>query len=147
MDKQDKAIINVLQDDFPICDAPYQEVAERLGIGVDELLQRLESLLQTGVLSRFGPMFHAEKMGGGLTLAAMQVPEQRFDEVAEMVNAFPEVAHNYARHHRFNMWFVLATESPEQIQRILQEISEKTGLKVYDMPKKKEYFVGLRFPV
>lgn len=147
MDKQDKAIINVLQDDFPICDAPYQEVAERLGIGVDELLQRLESLLQTGVLSRFGPMFHAEKMGGGLTLAAMQVPEQRFDEVAEMVNAFPEVAHNYARQHRFNMWFVLATESPEQIQRILQEISEKTGLKVYDMPKKKEYFVGLRFPV
>ncbi len=147
MDKQDKAIINVLQDDFPICDAPYQEVAERLGIGVDELLQRLESLLQTGVLSRFGPMFHAEKMGGGLTLAAMQVPEQRFDEVAEMVNAFPEVAHNYARQHRFNMWFVLATESPEQIQHILQEISEKTGLKVYDMPKKKEYFVGLRFPV
>jgi len=147
MDKQDKAIINVLQDDFPICDAPYQKVAERLGISVDELLQRLESLLQTGVLSRFGPMFHAEKMGGGLTLAAMQVPEQRFDEVAEMVNAFPEVAHNYARHHRFNMWFVLATESPEQIQRILEEISEKTGLKVYDMPKKKEYFVGLRFPV
>ncbi|WP_198243463.1 Lrp/AsnC family transcriptional regulator [methane-oxidizing endosymbiont of Gigantopelta aegis] len=147
MDKQDKAIINLLQDDFPICDAPYKKVAERLGIGVDELLQRLESLLQTGVLSRFGPMFHAEKMGGGLTLAAMQVPEQRFDEVAEMVNAFPEVAHNYARQHHFNMWFVLATESPEQIQRILEEISEKTGLKVYDMPKKKEYFVGLRLPV
>ncbi len=147
MNKQDKAIINLLQDDFPICDAPYKKVAERLDISVDELLQRLESLLQTGVLSRFGPMFHAEKMGGGLTLAAMQVPEQRFDEVAEMVNAFPEVAHNYARQHHFNMWFVLATESPEQIQHILQEISEKTGLKVYDMPKKKEYFVGLRFPV
>ncbi len=147
MDNLDKAIINLLQDDFPICEAPYQNVAERLGIDVDELLQRLERLLQTGVLSRFGPMFHAEKMGGGLTLAAMQVPEQRFDEVAEIINSFPEVAHNYARQHRFNMWFVLATERPEQIQYILQDISEKTGLKVYDMPKKKEYFVGLRLPV
>ncbi len=147
MDDLDRAMINLLQQDFPVCDSPYRKVAQQLGMTETGLLERLEKLLQQGLLSRFGPMYHAEKMGGGLTLAAMHVPEQRFDEVAAIVNAFPEVAHNYQRRHRLNMWFVLATEQREQISRVLDEISRKTGLEVFDMPKIKEYFVGLQFKV
>lgn len=122
-------------------------MAQQLGLTENDLLSRLEKLLDNGVLSRFGPMFNAEKMGGGLTLAAMQVPEDRFDEVADLVNAFPEVAHNYQRQHRLNMWFVLATETPEQVPAVLQAISQKTGLYVYNMPKIKEYYVGLQLKV
>ena len=107
MDQLDKRIINYLQQGFPICASPYQQVAEELGIEQAELLNRLQTLLADGVLSRFGPLFHAEQMGGALTLAAIKVPEQRFEEVTEIVNAFPEVAHNYARNHVLNMWFVL----------------------------------------
>ncbi len=147
MDDLDKAIINRLQQDFPVCESPYSQVAQQLGVTETVLLERLKALLEQGVLTRFGPMYHAEKMGGGLTLAAIEAPEQRFDEVAAKVNAFVEVAHNYQRRHRLNMWFVLATERPEQIQEVLDEISRVTGLKVYSMPKIKEYFVGLRFDV
>ena len=74
-------------------------------------------------------------LGGGLTLAALAVPAERFDEVAALVNAHPEVAHNYQRDHALNMWFVLATERPEDIGRVLAEIAAETGLVVHDMPK------------
>ncbi len=147
MDKLDKAIINYLQEDFPVCEHPYRQVAEQLGISEQVLLQRLDALLSSGVLSRFGPLFHAEKMGGALTLAALKVPEHRFDEVAGIVNSFAEVAHNYQRQHELNMWFVLATETIEQMEYSLREIERKTGLPVYNMPKIQEYFVGLRLEV
>jgi hypothetical protein len=60
------------------------------------------------------------------------------------VNAFPEVAHNYARNHTLNMWFVLATEKPEQVVTVIHEIERRTGLTVFNMPKINEYYVGLQ---
>ncbi len=144
MDELDKAIINRLQQGFPICEAPYQQVAEQLGIAEADLLERLKNLLAAGVLSRFGPMYHAEHMGGALTLAALKVPDERYAEVTEIVNAFPEVAHNYAREHSLNMWFVLATESPEQVKVVIAAIAAQTGLQVFNMPKISEYYVGLQ---
>jgi len=144
MDKIDRAIINSLQSDFPICDSPYQQVAKQLDISEDNLLQRLQSLLDNGTLSRLGPLFHAEQMGGALSLAAVKAPEDQFDLVAEKINALPEVAHNYARNNTLNMWFVLATETLEQQALAIQAIESQTGLTVYNMPKIKEYFVGLK---
>jgi DNA-binding Lrp family transcriptional regulator len=145
MDNLDRAIINEFQGGFPISPRPYAEAAARLGISEGDFIDRVRSLLEAGVLSRFGPMFHAEKLGGGLTLAAMAVPEADFEAVTETVNAFPEVAHNYAREHELSMWFVLATETPERVAEVIAEIEAATGLHVYDMPKLEEFFVGLRF--
>src|SRR5512139_3437811 len=99
MDELDRRIINVLQTGFPIAERPYRQAAEHLGITEDELIARIDHLLQQQTLSRFGPLYDAEAMGGALTLAALEVPEERFEEVTEIVNAFPEVAHNYARSH------------------------------------------------
>jgi hypothetical protein len=92
-------------------------------------------------------MYHAERMGGALTLAAMQVPAADFERVAALVNAHPEVAHNYAREHAFNMWFVLATETPARVDAVIADIERETGHRVYNMPKLEEFFVGLRFTV
>jgi len=144
MDKIDKQIINALQDGFPICDAPYRQVAIGLGLNEHDLIARLQALLADGVLTRFGPLYNAEQMGGALTLAAVKAPVERFDEIVAIINAFPEVAHNYARSHELNMWFVIATETPEQIQQTINAIEQATGLTVYNMPKIKEYFVNLK---
>ena len=144
MDEIDKKIINALQNGFPICDAPYRQVAVQLGLTEQELIARLKALLDNGVLTRFGPLYNAEQMGGALTLAAVKAPQQRFDEITEIINSFPEVAHNYARSHELNMWFVIATETPEQIQQTISAIEQQTGLTVYNMPKNKEYFVNLK---
>ena len=145
MDAVDRAIVNQLQGGFPVCERPYAEAASTLGLTEDELMQRLDVLLEKGTLTRFGPMYHAERLGGALTLAAMKVPAQDFERVTGIVNGFPEVAHNYAREHAFNMWFVLATEAPERIEEVIGEIEKAAGYRVYNMPKLEEFFVGLRF--
>jgi DNA-binding Lrp family transcriptional regulator len=144
MDEIDKKIINALQDGFPICDTPYRQVAAQLELDEQELIDRLKALLDNGTLTRFGPLYNAEQMGGALTLAAVKAPKERFDEITGIINSFPEVAHNYARSHELNMWFVIATESPEQIQKTISAIEQQTGLIVYNMPKNQEYFVNLK---
>jgi len=145
MDATDRAIINSLQKGFPICVRPYQQAAEAIGIDEEELIQRLQTMLEDKRLSRFGPLYHAERMGGGLSLCAMAIPEQDYDRVTDQVNSFREVAHNYAREHELNMWFVLATETPGRIAEVLKEIEALTGYTVYNMPKQEEFYVGLHF--
>lgn len=147
MDAQDRGIINGLQGGFPISECPFADAAATLGLSEDELIGRIGHLLDEGLLTRFGPMYHAERLGGALSLAAMSVPPADFDRVAGLVNAFAEVAHNYAREHEFNMWFVLATEDPQRITEVIAEIERCTGYPVYNMPKLDEFFVGLRFEV
>lgn len=144
MDALDRRIVTLLQEGVPVCDRPWQAAAAELGIAENELLERLKRLLASGHLSRVGPMYHAERMGGALSLCAMAVPPARFDEVAALVNAHVEVAHNYARDHALNMWFVLATETPQEVARVLAAITAETGIAVHDMPKLDEYFIGLR---
>ena len=144
LDDIDRQIVNLLQDGLEIVPEPFAAPAAAVGISQDELLRRLSRLIGSGVLSRVGPMFNAARFGGGLTLCAMAVPEERFDEVADIVNEFDEVAHNYARDHRYNMWFVLATERKEQIAGVIQKIERLTNIKVLNLPKQTEYFVGLR---
>jgi siroheme decarboxylase len=147
MDDTNRAIINRLQRGFPVTDRPYRRAAKELGIQEDELIQRLQSMLENKQLSRFGPMYHAERLGGGLSLCAIRVPEHEFERVNKQVNSFPEVAHNYAREHEFSMWFVLATETPQRIDSVISEIERLTGYRVYNMPKEEEFFVGLTFEV
>jgi DNA-binding Lrp family transcriptional regulator len=147
MDAIDRTIIDSLQGDFPLCASPYAQVAEELGMDEGTLLSRLQNMLDTRVLTRFGPMFQVERMGGAFVLAAMKVPEARYAQVTEAVNSFPEVAHNYRREHAFNMWFVLATKAPQDIAATIQKIETATGLKVFSFPKEREYFVEMKLPV
>ena len=147
MDDTDRRLINRLQEGLPVSRRPFDDIADSLGIPVDALLERIQRLLDDKVLTRFGPMFNAENLGGALSLCALQVPAERYDEVADRVNTFPEVAHNYERDHLLNMWFVIATEHPEQAGTVIREIEQTTGCRVYDMPKQEEFFIGLKLAV
>lgn len=144
LDDTDRAILNALQDGFPLTPRPYDDAAQPLGIAGSELISRLTRMRQIGAITRFGPFFDAAAMGGAFCLCAMAVPEDRFDEVLAQVNAHPEVAHNYERTHALNMWFVLATDRPDGIERTAQDIEAETGLKVMLFPKLEEYFIGFR---
>lgn len=143
----DRAIINRLQDGIPVCDSPYAVLAREIGTDEETLLERLRVLKQTGYLSRIGPMFNVECMGGAFTLAAMQVPEDQFGPVAECVNAMPEVAHNYRRDHAFNMWFVIAVAEAGGIDAVIARIQAATGLRVCNFPKQEEFYLRLKLDV
>ena len=144
LDDTDRAILNALQSGFPLCPRPFAEAAEALGMSEDALIARIARMREARVITRFGPFFDAAAMGGAFCLCAMDVPADRFDEVAEQVNAFDEVAHNYERDHRLNMWFVLATETPAGIERAARAIEAATGLTVLRFPKLEEFFIGFR---
>lgn len=145
LDATDRAIINALQGGFPISETPYADAARALNLEEADLIARLQRLLDGGALSRFGPMYNADRMGGGNVLAAMKIAADDFDTVADTVNGFAEVAHNYERAHAFNMWFVIATDDAQRIPAIITEIETATGYPVHAMPKEEEFFVGLRF--
>ena len=146
IDAIDARLIDRLHGGFPLDERPFATVAAEIGLDEEELIERLRRLLARGVLTRFGPLFQIERVGGRFMLAALRVPEERFDEVAARVNALPEVAHNYRREHAFNMWFVLAAESPQGVDAAIERIERETGLPVLALPKEREYFVELRLP-
>ena len=147
MDALDRNIVNALQGGFPICESPFEEVARQLQTTGPELIARIEAMLEQGLLSRFGPLYHAQQMGGALSLAAMKIPPADFERVADRVNAMPEVAHNYERDHALNMWFVLATETLQQQHEAIARIERETGYSVFNLPKIAEYFVELKLQV
>lgn len=144
IDATDRALINTLQGGFPLCDEPYAAVGAALGLSGAAVIARLRSLLDRKVLTRFGPMYQIERIGGAFVLAALKVPEADYETVAAAVNTLPEVAHNYRREHALNMWFVLATETPEGIAAAIAKIEAATGLPVFAFPKEREYFVEMK---
>jgi DNA-binding Lrp family transcriptional regulator len=147
IDPTEKAIINGLQGGFPLTPRPFRDAGAELGLSEGELIQGVRDLVGAGRLSRFGPLWNAEMLGGDVCLAAIAVPPERFDEVAEQVNAHPEIAHNYQRTHALNMWFVVSAEDPRRIAEVIAEIEAETGLAVHAMPKLQEFFVGFRVEV
>lgn len=143
MDDLDRALVDRGQGGFPVSVRPFRDAARVFGTSEGALLDRIAQRLADGTLTRFGPLFDVERMGGCFTLAAMAVPTAEFDRVAQIVNAFPEVAHNYARGHAINMWFVLATESRAATQGAIARIEAAAGVSVLAFPKEREYFVGM----
>jgi DNA-binding Lrp family transcriptional regulator len=145
MDEIDRLLVDVLQEGMPMSARPFANVAEQAGISEADVVARLRRLLEDGRLSRFGPLFNVEAFGGSYVLAAMQVPDSGLEDIAGLLNAYPEVAHNYLREHRFNVWFVVAAPGPEQAEAVLRDIEQRTGIPVCRLPKIREYFVGARF--
>ena len=146
LDELDRRIVNELHGGFPLCERPFSAAARKMDLDEKVLIERIDELLRRKVLTRFGPLFDAERLGGAFSLCAMSVPAGDFERVAALVNAHPEVAHNYEREHRYNMWFVLATVSASETKKSIERIERETGYPVLDLPREAEFFVELRLP-
>lgn len=147
IDAVERRIINGLQGGFPLCERPFLAAATALGLDEEELIERIERLFEKGVLTRFGPLFNADRLGGTNVLAAMALPENDFDRVAAFINAQPEIAHNYRREHELNLWFVGAAETSEKVESTFRYIESVSGYPVYRFPKEREFFVELKLKV
>ncbi|MFC6786428.1 Lrp/AsnC family transcriptional regulator [Halobaculum halobium] len=147
----ERAVVNAFQGGFPVVERPWEPAAAALSergvdVDADELLAAVRDLDERGVLSRFGALVNAEEIGGTATLVAMHAPEDEYEAVAETVNDFREVAHNYEREHpHLNMWFVVSVASEDEVERVLAEIEGTTGQETYNLPKQAEFHVGAKF--
>jgi DNA-binding Lrp family transcriptional regulator len=144
LDATDRLILNRLQEGLPIAPDPFGTVARELGLDTTDLIARLARMKAARVITRFGPFFDASAMGGAFCLCAMAVPAAEFEAVMTKVNAYSQVAHNYRRDHRLNMWFVLATETEDEIGSVAASLARETGYDVLRFPKLREFFIGFR---
>ncbi|WP_200532038.1 Lrp/AsnC family transcriptional regulator [Halorubrum sp. LN27] len=152
LDAVDAALIDEYQSGFPVEPRPFERVAREIAaetgveVDADEVLDRVRDLRERGVFRRFGAVLNPPVIGSS-TLAAVRAPEDRFDEVAEVINGYRQVNHNYRRDHEWNQWFVVTAGSRETRDAILAEIEERTGCEVLNLPMLTDYYIDLEFPV
>ncbi len=146
LDALSRRLIDRFQHGMPLGAEPYRAMAEALGCSEDEVLACLQQLQAGGGLSRIGPVFEHSRAGAS-TLVALAVPTERLEQVAERINRFPEVNHNYLREHRYNLWFVLTGPDRTHLDRVLAEIEADTGLVPLDLPMQSAYRIDLGFPL
>ncbi len=137
-------LLNDFQRDMELSETPYADMAKRLGVTEDEVLQSIQSLQDRGVISRVGPVFRPNRIGVS-TLAAMSIPAEELECVARIVSAFPEVNHNYERDHDFNLWFVVTASSEEHLDIVLYEIEQHAEYPLMSLPMLDDYFIDLGF--
>jgi siroheme decarboxylase len=142
----ERRIVDCYQDGFPLEPAPFAAMAEALGVTQAEVITALERLEAQGALSRIGAVVPPNRVGAS-TLAAMAVPPDRLEAVADLVSRHETVNHNYEREHDFNLWFVVAAENREAVEAALRDINAATGLEVLDLPLEEAYHIDLGFKV
>jgi siroheme decarboxylase len=142
----EKCLLNEYQRGFPLCSEPYAEIAAQLGVAEADVILTLEALQRRGFISRVGPVF-APQRAGASTLAALAVPADRLESVAELVSAFTEVNHNYQREHAWNLWFVVTAPDQQRVEQVLADIGSATGLAVLNLPLERAFYIDLGFPL
>lgn len=140
----EKRLLNEFQHDFPLTARPYAEIASRLDVSEEFVIETLDKLHKQKVISRVGAVFTPNRIGVS-TLAAMSVPEEELEKIADMVSSHVEVNHNYEREHDFNLWFVLTATDDQHLQTVLQDIEIQTGYKVMSLPLLEDYHIDLGF--
>jgi siroheme decarboxylase len=142
-------ILNALQDDLPLVSRPWKTIATRLGIDETEILGRMNQLAEAGIIRGISPVLESRHLGlHAATLVALKVPDERIEEIAAIISSYREVSHNFRRDHYYNLWFTVAAQDREGIQRVLNEILERTGISAsdaLDLPTVKKIKIDVRF--
>lgn len=150
MDDLNRRILDALQYDFPLSDRPYEDLAERLGLDAELLWQRVDRMIEQGVIRRFGASIDSRKLGFCSTLAAVRVEPGLVERAAEVIGRYREVTHSYLRDHEFNIWFTVIAADGERIEAILDEIRGSLSLDPVDilnLPMKRMFKLDARFNV
>jgi DNA-binding Lrp family transcriptional regulator len=148
VDELDLKLLAAVQDGFPITSRPFQDLGLALGLEEDEVISRLAELQKEGLVRRIGPILDLRRMGRSGILAALAVPLDEADGVADTVSLYPEVSHNYLRPNDsgYNLWFTVSG-TEERIQDILQEIRAKTGKEMLVLPTLRIFKIGVKFDI
>ncbi|MGM0590877.1 MAG: Lrp/AsnC family transcriptional regulator [Halobacteriota archaeon] len=146
LDSVDAVLVDDYQSGFPVVERPFRVVGDHLGVSESDALDRVRRLRERGVFRRFGAVLNPPVIGSS-TLAAVKAPDERFDEIADVINGYRQVNHNYRRDHEWNMWFVVTAGSREKRDEILADIESRTGCEVLNLPMLTDYYIDLEFPV
>lgn len=148
MDAIDRKIINEIQVHFPITSRPYADIGKKVGLSEEEIIERIKRLKERGYIRRIGANFNSDKLGFTSTLCAARVPEDKIDQFVKVVNQYKGVTHNYKRRDDFNIWFTFIAPTMADIEKALEEVRQKTGIKeIYSFPATKTFKIEVKFEV
>lgn len=139
-------LVDRWQHNFPLVDKPFEVVGRSAALDERETIRVFRRLREIGVISRIGAVVRPNTVGAS-TLAALQVPPERLEQVAAIVSREPLVTHNYERTHALNLWFVIAGADANAIAATIRSIKQQTGLEAIDLPMLQGYHLGLGFPL
>jgi len=144
LDEHDRRILNAMQPEFPLSARPYAEIANKTGLSEAEILDRVCRLRERGVIRRIGGVLSSRKLGLAGTLVAARVPRDRVEEVAAVINALPNVTHNYLRDYDYNMWFTLTADSLERLTELIEKVKQTTGIRdLISLPSLRTYKINV----
>jgi len=150
MDKIDSRILHELQYDFPLSEKPYEIIAKRLKMPKEDVWNRVQTMLDEGIIRRMGASFDSNKLGFSSTLAAVSVDAEIVDRASDIIGQFHEVTHSYLRNDVFNIWFTLIAVDHKRIENILKQIRKSLDIeksKVLNLPMKRLFKLDARFRV
>jgi DNA-binding Lrp family transcriptional regulator len=148
MDEREKNILNEIQSDFPLTPRPFLDLARRLDLSENQVIEAIKRLKEEGIIRRIGGNFHSSKLNFASTLCAAKVPEEKIDDFVEVVNSYPGVTHNYLRSNDYNIWFTFIAQDMDYIDGALKEISEVTGVsEIHNLPAVRTFKIKVDFEV
>jgi len=147
-DSTDKAILNLIQWDFPLVVRPFEEIGKRLNISEDEAMKRIKAIKETGVIRQINAIFDTRRLNYKSALIAMSIRPDKLEYVANEINKHPGVSHNYERNHEYNLWFTIAVPPDGAIQHDLEKFAKLDGVIKYRLlPTLKLYKIGVRLDI
>lgn len=145
LDDLDRQILNRLQTAFPVTAEPFRALGEEMGLAEGEMMRRVQSLQEQGLIRRIGAVFNLDRLGFVSTLCAAQVSEDKVDLFVATVNALPGVTHHYKRKHQYNYWFTLICPSPAALVQTLAKTEETAGVKIIHMTATQTFKINASF--
>jgi DNA-binding Lrp family transcriptional regulator len=129
IDDVDRRLLNLMQGSFPLASRPFASVAQAAELTEDEVMRRVQRLLDDRIIRQVTPIYDTRALGYGSMLVAAKVDPEHPWRAAKIINSHPGVSHNYLRNHEFNMWFTLAVEGESKLglQGTLDVLQELTG--------------------
>jgi DNA-binding Lrp family transcriptional regulator len=132
-DERDIAVIRATQGDLPVLSEPYVQAAERLGMGVDELLEHMRGMQERGLLRRVAAILYHRRAGFSANgMGVWRVPPERIMELGPRMAAFRGISHCYQRptyaDWPYSVFTMAHGRSKDECDAILDAIAEQTGI-------------------
>jgi DNA-binding Lrp family transcriptional regulator len=133
IDNIDRAIIKATQTGLPLTPCPYHTVAQQLDLTAEEVMERLQKMLERGVIRRIGAVPNHYALGyryNGMTV--WDVPDDRIDSLGKSIGAKEFVSHCYHRPRQlpewpYNLFAMVHGKSQIQVEQQVQQIAELLG--------------------
>lgn len=146
MDSTNRALLNAIQNHFPIAVNPYRILGEAVGTTEEDAFQRIQRLRQEGIIRRLGGVFDSRRLGYYSTLCTAKFPEEKIPTLTKLLEGIPGVTHNYIRNHEYNVWFTLIARSKAVAESTLQTIRDVLGVsEIYSLPATRLFKINVNF--